>query len=364
MSGLKLGAVEFLRDFGRSVTVKILEDSRGCSNIKYCGKYEFSVDDLKDAFYKDEVGMVLLKENIEVFGNLGYVSECRGEIPSSSKRIHFEKLTFNDGTMKISIDKDSLHLVDWADKFIINCHAKNLDDIMVVGLLVDCIRNLKSSHAWIDLLYSSPMYLRYDRKMHKDNSDAFGARVLAHMLKATGISDVVLVDAHSDVIFNLLDNMGVWTYKVNQINLCQSMLDINKYSVVCPDSGAEKKVGSIANVFFTKDREPQTGVINGIVIKGCKAVEDKPYLIMDDICEKGGTFLGIVRVLKESAEYTGNPISLYVTHGVFPEGTPFNELRRTFEHIYVYNMPQSAYTRIVRAFGGAEKITCKNVYID
>jgi ribose-phosphate pyrophosphokinase len=53
-------------------------------------------------------------------------------------------------------------------------------------------------------------------------------------------------------------------------------------------------------------------------------------LIVDDICDGGGTFIGIAKALpKDVKKY------LYVTHGIFSKG--LRELTGHFEHIYTTN---------------------------
>ena len=54
-----------------------------------------------------------------------------------------------------------------------------------------------------------------------------------------------------------------------------------------------------------------------------------PAIIIDDICDGGGTFVGI-------ADKVGRaPLGMYITHGIFSQG--FDALRERFEHIYTTN---------------------------
>ena len=55
-----------------------------------------------------------------------------------------------------------------------------------------------------------------------------------------------------------------------------------------------------------------------------------PILIVDDLCDGGGTFLGIAN----QAEGTV-PLGLYITHGIFSKG--FGELGKHFSKIYTTN---------------------------
>ena len=44
---------------------------------------------------------------------------------------------------------------------------------------------------------------------------------------------------------------------------------------------------------------------------------EKPVVILDDICDGGGTFIALAQVLRER---TRQPLYLYVTHGLFTKG--------------------------------------------
>ena len=57
------------------------------------------------------------------------------------------------------------------------------------------------------------------------------------------------------------------------------------------------------------------------------------FLIVDDICDGGRTFLEAAKILKE--ETTGK-LFLYVTHGIFSKG--IDELLEHYEHIYCHHV--------------------------
>jgi ribose-phosphate pyrophosphokinase len=57
------------------------------------------------------------------------------------------------------------------------------------------------------------------------------------------------------------------------------------------------------------------------------------FLIVDDICDGGRTFIEIAKVIHEIRPKA--KVSLAVTHGIFSAG--FNELSKYIEHIYCTN---------------------------
>lgn len=59
----------------------------------------------------------------------------------------------------------------------------------------------------------------------------------------------------------------------------------------------------------------------------------KDYIIIDDICDGGATFINIAKEIKKA--YSCNHIYLIVTHGIFSKG--FYELCDYFDGIYCTN---------------------------
>lgn len=76
-----------------------------------------------------------------------------------------------------------------------------------------------------------------------------------------------------------------------------------------------------------------TGKIVSIKIKNPEALTGEPLLIQDDLCDKGGTFIGLAEAVKEI-----NPeadINIFVCHMVNPKG--IKNLSETFNHVWFTN---------------------------
>lgn len=107
-----------------------------------------------------------------------------------------------------------------------------------------------------------------------------------------------------------------------------------KYSaVVAPDAGAEKRAMAVAKklrvplVHAWKRRELSTGAISGFGHEPIALAGRSRLLVVDDICDGGRTFTGLADTIG-----IGFDLHLYVTHGLFTQGTA--ELRSRFSHIY------------------------------
>ena len=62
-------------------------------------------------------------------------------------------------------------------------------------------------------------------------------------------------------------------------------------------------------------------------------IKGKNVLILDDICDGGGTFM---LAGKELLKYKPNNLGLCITHGIFSKGV--DTLKEVFDEIYAYNL--------------------------
>lgn len=110
----------------------------------------------------------------------------------------------------------------------------------------------------------------------------------------------VITDIGQDNLTILLPDEGAGRYNLDRFNL--------------PILRCEKK------------RDAGTGKLSGFVVPN---ITTRKALIVDDICDGGGTFIGIADSLnRRSVE----ELYLYVTHGIFSKG--MDNLARHFRQVY------------------------------
>ena len=74
-----------------------------------------------------------------------------------------------------------------------------------------------------------------------------------------------------------------------------------------------------------KNRCPKTGQLSE---PSCnEEIPEGKGLIIDDICDGGGTFLQL-----KNTVFKNTPLALYTTHGIYSKG--FKKLNRNFEKLY------------------------------
>lgn len=92
--------------------------------------------------------------------------------------------------------------------------------------------------------------------------------------------------------------------------------------LLCPDLGAANRYSGIGvkfktTYFCSKKRDPITGKLLGFDVP-VEIKENGPILLFDDICDGGGTFIGITEKLREAG--IKNDLHLGVSHGIFSNG--------------------------------------------
>ncbi len=225
-----------------------------------------------------------------------------------------------------------LRLQKFDDYTLINYQwPQNIWDI---GLAVSACREAGIQEVHLYCPYIP--YARQDRVCVK--GDSFSLKVFADFLNVLNLTSVCSIDIHSDRSQSLINNIT---------NIDQSIYAMRaiEYSqpdyLICPDMGAAKKIKTtqaicgLPIVYCEKVRNPNNGQLSGFaIVEGKEHVEGKG-LIIDDICDGGGTFVGLRSL------FDGD-VSLYTTHGGYTKGfrplSVFSEIITTNSINHVMDM--------------------------
>lgn len=180
---------------------------------------------------------------------------------------------------------------------------------------------------------------RQDRKAV--NGEVITAKLYAEIFNDMKFAEVELFDPHSDVCVALLDNPNpINNHKFVQRCLQHIYPQIGSESpyLISPDAGANKKIkdlsvylnkiNHIEVVKCDKSRDTVTGALSGFEVYK-DDLNGKDCIIVDDVCDGGGTFVGLAEELKLKG---AGDLYLIVSHGIFSKG--FKELRKHFKAIY------------------------------
>jgi ribose-phosphate pyrophosphokinase len=153
-----------------------------------------------------------------------------------------------------------------------------------------------------------------------------------------------VIDPHSDVLEAVINNFA----KYDNLKLVKFALENidnkndarERIVLVSPDAGAYKKIFDVAKEFgiqniitANKVRDLKTGNIIRTEIPTLDPHKDLKYVIIDDICDGGRTFVELAKVMKENRPTS--KIYLVVTHGIFSKG--LEELGDYFDGIFTTN---------------------------
>lgn len=214
---------------------------------------------------------------------------------------------------------------------MIEAYLYSADDIMRLIMTVDAVRQINPETV-IDLTIPYFPYARQDRVCNP--GEAFGAAVMAHLINGLNARSVTVLDPHSPVVEAYLKNTRVITQAELVKGTVANFIKREGLTLVSPDKGASKKtdeigaaLGGVQVLHCAKVRDPATGKITHAEVHGDASGKD--MMILDDICDGGGTFIELAKILK--AQGAGR-LYLYVTHGIFSKGLDI--LKEHFAHVF------------------------------
>jgi ribose-phosphate pyrophosphokinase len=233
--------------------------------------------------------------------------------------MEFKSFTFSGGEKHIKLLHPAM-----SDTFEIHTHLTSSDAIFELILMVDALRRTCPISQRLSLFCPYLPYARQDRVMVP--GEPLSVRVMCDLINSLKFDRVTVADVHSDVSMALLDRVA--NIDVKDL-LRDSGIPMDSCILVAPDAGALKKVGSVAKhlelpmVRADKIRDVTDGSIKETVVY-FNQTTDKDFLIVDDICDGGRTFIELAKKLRP---LTTSKVFLYVTHGIFSQGlAPFKGL--------------------------------------
>lgn len=246
-------------------------------------------------------------------------------------------LSYNDGKI---LDKKARHLSSY--EIEIKARLNNFKDLELICCVVASLRGLGVKN--IELY--TPYFLgsRSDRKF-EEGSNNYLKTVICPIINSLGFIKVTVLDPHSDVLEACLNNFSkISNLAVVEEALVEFKLYKENIILISPDAGANKKIYKLAEeigykgeiITCSKSRDVDGKLTKTEVpIKSSAGAID--YIIIDDICDGGATFINIAQKIKDKqlTEPYKSKIYLVVTHGIFSKG--FEELNKYFDGIYCIN---------------------------
>ncbi len=221
-----------------------------------------------------------------------------------------EVKTFADNEIFVRINEN----VRGEDVFLIQSTSKPANDnLMELLICIDALRRASADRITAVIPYYG--YARQDRKT--DGRTPISAKLVANLISSAGADRVLTMDLHAGQIQGFFDiptdNMVALPVMVDDV---KRRSDVKNLMVVSPDVGGVVRARSFANrigadLAIVDKRRPKAGVSEVMNIIG--DVDGRACILVDDICDSGGTLVNAAAALKEKG---ATSVSAYIVHGV------------------------------------------------
>ncbi len=235
--------------------------------------------------------------------------------------------------------------------FLVQSTFSPSDNLMELLLMIDAARRA-SAYKVIAVI----PYYGYARQDRKDKPRvAIGSKLIANMLVAAGADRVITMDLHApqiqgyfDIPVDHLDSHAVFIPYIEKLKL-------ENLTFAAPDVGSANRIRQIASYFNAemvicdKHRKRANEIASMVVIGD---VVDKDVIIIDDICDTGGTLAKSAGLLKEKG---ARSVRALITHPVLSGKAYENIENSVLEELAVCDtIPVNQQSKKIKVLGVAD----------
>ncbi|MFT4023732.1 MAG: ribose-phosphate pyrophosphokinase [Flavihumibacter sp.] len=225
------------------------------------------------------------------------------------------------------------------------------DNLMELLLMIDAARRA-SAYKIVAVI----PYYGYARQDRKDKPRvAIGSKLIANMLTAAGADRVITMDLHApqiqgyfDIPVDHLDSSVIFIPYIEQLRL-------ENLTFAAPDVGSANRIREIASYFNAemvicdKHRKRANEIASMVVIGD---VTDKNVVLIDDICDTGGTLAKSANLLREKGALS---VRAMCTHPVLSGNAYENIHNSVLEELVVCDtIPLKQQTEKIKVLSAAE----------
>jgi ribose-phosphate pyrophosphokinase len=251
----------------------------------------------------------MVSENFKIFSgssNLPLAEKIAQKLNKPLGLIELKR--FSDGEIWVKF----LENIRGSDIFIVQSTNPPAENLMEFLIMVDAAKRASAQRITAVIPYFG--YSRQDRKDQPRVS--ITAKLVANLITIAGADRVITMDLHAaqiqgffDIPFDHLYGSSIFSGLFNDIK--------DNLVVVSPDVGGIKIARSYAkrlnaSLVVIDKRRPKQNLAEVVHIIG--SVKDKDVLIVDDLIDTGGTFVGAIEALKKEG---AREIYGAVTHPLF-----------------------------------------------
>ena len=225
-----------------------------------------------------------------------------------------------------------LHGTDWNKYPYVNVITRisSMDDLFILLQVNQILQHEKVKISVLTILYL--LGARCDRRFSL--GEAIDANIIQRLIGKVSAECIFFLDPHSinKSNFDFIPNDKIGT----QYRLILQKLDLYHYNICYPDEGAANRYSSALNPHRTrlvgeKHRKP-----DGISVKLIELIKldtNYPILVIDDLCDGGGTFAALANEL--NIIYPDFKREIWVTHAIQKSGIEL--LASKYNKVYITN---------------------------
>src|SRR5690348_12282530 len=239
---------------------------------------------------------------------------------------------YGNGLGKINIQKFSdgefqpvfLESIRGDYVFLVQSTHAPAENLMELLLMIDGAKRASAGYVTAVIPYYG--FSRQDRK--DKPRVAVGAKLVATLVEAAGADRVITMDLHAaqiqaffDIPVDHLDSSAIFIPYIEQLKL-------ENLTFAAPDVGSTNRVREVASYFSAdmvicdKHRKRANEIASMVVIGD---VTGKDIVLIDDICDTGGTLAKAARLLKEKG---ATSVRALCTHPVL-SGNAYNNIQNS-----------------------------------
>jgi ribose-phosphate pyrophosphokinase len=191
---------------------------------------------------------------------------------------------FSDGEFQPSFEET----VRGCDVFIVQTTTPPADNLFELLLMIDAARRASAKEVIAVIPYFG--FARQDRK--DKPRVAIGAKLVANLLSAAGVTRVMTMDLHADQIQGFFDVPVDHLYASNVFIPYIKSLGLENMTLAAPDMGGSKRANVYAKILNCEmvicyKQRKKANEISSMTLIG--DVEGKDIVLVDDICDTAGT---------------------------------------------------------------------------
>ena len=233
--------------------------------------------------------------NVKIFSGTGsqyLASKIATKFGEPLGQVNIQR--FSDGEIGVEFQES----IRGRSVFLVQSTYSPTDNLMELLLMIDAAKRA-SAYKVIAVI----PYYGYARQDRKDRPRvAIGSKLVANMLTAAGADRVVTMDLHApqiqgyfDIPVDHLDSSAIFIPYIENLNLAN-------LTFAAPDVGSANRIREIATFFecemviCDKHRKRANEIASMVLIGD---VADRDVVLIDDICDTGGTLCKSAALMKE-----------------------------------------------------------------